>query len=131
MIGGDPVAALRSCNDLMRCIRISALTYEDIETNVAIGTDAAKLYGRTEKAGDGSVDALLARRREAQVVQAQRVQAGLRGEQRWSRAQVLAGAHTPLCFNHPIRRFCTLRTHWRPHTGQGLHRPEKGHQREP
>ena len=56
---GDPVAALRSADEQMRCIRISALTYEDIETNVAIGTDAAKLYERIEKADAGGVDAFL------------------------------------------------------------------------
>ena len=34
-------------------------------------------------------------------------------------------------FQSPHTPLCTLRIHWRPHTGQGLHRPERGHQREP
>ena len=133
MLGGDPVAALRSCNDLMRCIRISALTYEDIETNVAIGTDAAKLYGRTEKAGDGSVDAFLSHSWQDDA------------KLKWSKLNEFKqdfeasndGAE-PRCWLVRTRRFQSPHTPLlhaqnplRPHTGQGLHRPERGHQREP
>ena len=59
MIGGDPVTSLRSANEQLRCIRISVLNFEDIEQNVAIGTDADRLYERTEKVREGGVDAFL------------------------------------------------------------------------